>query len=356
MKNFITTGAILLMTTTIASAGGLDRSGQNIGAIFEDGNYAELTFGNVSPNVSGVGFATGFGGTGAFTGNITPSYTQFGMTYKTQVSEEVSLALIYDQPFGADVDYVTPGYVLTTAGATVESDGITALVRYKINPNFSVHSGMRYVQANGFYSFNLAAYKSTYSNDGGFGYVVGSAYERDDIAMRVALTYGSEIELSLDGNVGGNTLKTTLPESVNIDFQTGIAADTLLFGSVRYVAWDGFMLVDSNNPTRSGNILAYTDDIYTYNIGIGRSITEDFSASFSVGYEDSTGETTGNLGPTDGMISYQIGAAYTLDSDIEISGGLRYINLGDATTDAPVSGDFADNEVIAVGIKLAYNY
>ncbi|MFT7370620.1 MAG: long-chain fatty acid transport protein [Alteromonas macleodii] len=356
MKKLTTTGAILLITTTMASAGRLDRSGQNIGAIFEEGNYAELNFGNVSPNVSGIGFATGFGGTGAATGNITPSYTQLGMAYKTQVTEEVSLALIYDQPFGANVDYVTPGYVVTTSGATVESDGLTALVRYKINPNFSVHGGLRYVQVDGFYSFNLATYKSTYSNDGGFGYVVGSAYERDEIAMRVALTYSSEIDLSLDGNVGGNTLKTTLPESINIDVQTGIAADTLLFGSIRYVDWDGFMLVDSNNPTGVGNILTYTDNQYTYNIGIGRNITEAFSASFSVGYENSNNETTSNLGPTDGIISYQVGAAYTLDSGIKISGGIRYIDLGDATTDAPVRGDFADNEAIAVGLKLAYNY
>ena len=146
MKRFMTAGAALLMTTSIAAAGGLDRSGQSIGAIFEDGDYAELSFGSISPNVSGVGFSSGFA-PGTTTGNVTPDYTQLGLAYKSQLTDEFSLAIIYDQPFGAQVDYDTgSSYVLTTTSAEVESDGVTVLGRYEINPNFSFHGGLRYVQ------------------------------------------------------------------------------------------------------------------------------------------------------------------------------------------------------------------
>ena len=293
MKKLVTAGVSLLLTTSIATAGGLDRSGQGIGAIFEDGDYAELSFGSVSPSISGVSPLSG----PATSGNMANNYTQLGMAYKSQLSEQFSLAIIYDQPFGASVEYTTPGYILSSpapgfvpnSGATVESDGVTILGRYEINPSFSVHGGLRYVQANGYYAFNAVNYASNYDTNGGFGYVLGGAYERDDIAMRIALTYSSEIDLELDGDVGGNTLTGTLPESINLDFQTGIAADTLLFGSVRYVAWDGFQLVDSNDPTSVGNILSYDADVYTYNVGVGRRITDNFAASFSVGYEKSTG-------------------------------------------------------------------
>jgi long-chain fatty acid transport protein len=345
MKKITTAGAILLMTTSIATAGGLDRSGQGIGAIFEDGDYAELSFGSVMPDVSGTGV-------GGDTGNVTPDYSQLGMAFKSQVNEQVSIAVIYDQPFGADVDYDTGStYLLGTTNAQVESDGVTAVVRYEINPRFSVHGGLRYVQANGVYDVTFpAAYTSTYSKDGGVGYVVGGAYERDDIAMRIALTYSSEIDLELDGTAGD--LSTTLPESINLDFQTGIAADTLLFGSVRYVAWDGFALYDT---ALANNILSYDDDVYTYNIGVGRRLSDSFAVSFSVGYEKSTGEDTGNLGPTDGFISYQVGGAYTMDNGIEVSGGVRYVNIGDATTEL-VAGDFSDNNAVAVGLKVAYNF
>jgi long-chain fatty acid transport protein len=45
MRNFLTVGAALMLTTTAATAGGMDRSGQSIGAIFEDGKYVELSYG-----------------------------------------------------------------------------------------------------------------------------------------------------------------------------------------------------------------------------------------------------------------------------------------------------------------------
>lgn len=357
MKTMINAGAALLMTTTIASAANLDRSGQSVLAIFEDGDYAELSFGSVSPSVSG-GNSPLSGPASA--GDIANSYTQLGMAYKTQLTDQFSLGIIYDQPFGADVEYATPGYALNgnavapNSGAVVESDGVTVLGRYEINPNFSVHGGLRYVQVSGKYALSLTNYSSNYDTDGGFGYVIGGAYERDDIAMRIALTYSSDIDLELAGDQGGNTLTGTLPESVNLDFQTGIAEDTLLFGSVRYVAWDGFTLTDSGSPIP--DILAYNEDVYTYNIGVGRRITDNFAASFAIGYEKSDGNTTTNLGPTDGFISYQIGGAYTMDNGVELSGGVRYVDLGDATTDAPVSGVFTDNDAVAIGLKVAMTF
>lgn len=358
MNKYLTAGAALLMSTSIASAGGLDRSGQGVGAIFEDGNYAELSFGYVSPNVSGN--ANPLLG-GAPSGNITPSYTQLGVAFKTQLSEQLSAGVIFDEPFGAAVHYDTAGYVLNGAQAEVNSVGITALARYEFNQNFSIHGGLRLVSAGGLYSVPALpdldgpgpavatpAYASSYSTGSGAGYVFGGAYERPDIALRVALTYSSEIDMELDGSAGD--LSTTLPESFNLDFQTGIAQDTLLFGSIRYVMWDGFSLDDS----LAGSILSYDDDVITYNVGIGRRLSDNLAVSFAIGYEEATGEVTGNLGPTDGYISYQVGGAYTMDNGIEVSGGIRYVDIGDATT--TIGSSFSDNSAWGVGLKVAYTF
>lgn len=351
MKKIMTAGAALLMTTTMATAGGIDRSGQGIGIIFEEGDYAELSFGVVTPSVSGTVAGGMFS-----SGTITPTYTQLGFGYKTQINDQMSMALIFDQPYGANVDYPADAapYPLAGSNAEVKSVGLTALGRYEFNPNWSVHAGVRYLSSHGEVTLTAPApYASTYSSGSGIGYVIGGAYERDDIAMRIALTYSSGIDLELDGSVGGNTLKANLPESVNLDFQTGIAADTLLFGSVRYVAWDGFAMDDSNLPTP---LVEYTNDSYTYNIGVGRRINDQLAASFSIGYEAPTGDPTGQLGPTDGFISYQIGASYTMDNGIEVSGGVRYVDVGDATSDAPVNGDFSGNSAIGVGLKIGMSF
>ena len=52
MKNLITAASILTLSATGALAGGLDRSGQGIGIIFEEGGFVELSYGNVSPSVT----------------------------------------------------------------------------------------------------------------------------------------------------------------------------------------------------------------------------------------------------------------------------------------------------------------
>ncbi|QEE35620.1 transporter [Octadecabacter sp. SW4] len=351
MNKFMTAGAALLATTTMATAGGIDRSGQPITAIFEDGDYVELTFGMVSPSISGTAF-------GQASGNIGVDYTQIGFALKTDLSDALSLAVILDQPFGASVSYDDPGYALAGSSAKVESLGTTVIGRYRINENFSVHAGVRHVTASGEYTgitsapLPAGAYSSVYSPDSATGYVIGAAYERPDIAMRIALTYSSALDFSLDGSAGD--LTANMPESVNLDFQTGIAADTLLFGSIRYAAWDGVTLTDSTPPV--GDIVSYTDDVITYNVGVGRRFSDNFAASVSIGHERSTGTPTGNLGPTDGYTSLQLGGAYDLGNGLEISGGLRYVWIGDAVTVPPIGGVFNDNTAVAVGLKMAYNF
>jgi hypothetical protein len=93
----------------------------------------------------------------------------------------------------------------------------------------------------------------------------------------------------------------------------------------------------------------------TYNLGLGKRFNENWSGSIMFGYEPSNGDLTGNLGPTDGFKSVGIGVQYT-DGNVEISGGVRYIELGNATTIPPVNGQFTDNNAIAAGIKIAYTF
>ena len=366
MKNVMTAGAALLLTTSIASAGGLDRSGQPIGLIFEEGDVLQLSFGYVMPELTGSVTNPLFPApsAGAESGDIAGDYSQLGGGIKTQYSDQLSVALIVDQPYGAAVSYsdADPTYPVAGTEANVTTYGVTGLARYKINPNFSVHGGVRIVYVEGDYTLvsgGATQYTSDYSRDTGIGYVAGVAYEREDIALRVALTYSTEVDFELDGSAGD--LTTTMPESINLDFQTGIAADTLLFGSIRYVAWDGVVLTDTVFSPVNGPITSYDNDVYTYNVGIGRRLNDKLSASVSVGYEAATDEPAGNLSPSDGYVSLAVGGAYQVSDELEISGGVRYIQVGDAETNLSdmVPGEdttFADNSAIAVGVQMTYSF
>lgn len=54
MKGIALTAASVALTATTAIAGGIDRSGQDISILFEEGNHVQLTFATVGPNVKGT--------------------------------------------------------------------------------------------------------------------------------------------------------------------------------------------------------------------------------------------------------------------------------------------------------------
>lgn len=377
MKKTMSVGAALLLSTSAAFAGGLDRSGQPIGIIFEDGNVAQLSFGSVSPDVSGVANGTGLGNVES--GNMAPNYTQFGLGLKYDFNEQISLALIFDQPYGADVDYgdAQTGYYTGPATADVDSSALTALARYRIDNIFSVYGGLKYQTVSASVSKPTAAGYSIESEDSSAtGFVAGVAYERPDIALRVALTYHSKVEHDITNTEScpgapaaaqaactTNTTTVETPEAINLDFQSGIAQDTLLFGSIRHAKWTQFDFAPPGHAALGlGSLQSYDNDTTAYSLGVGRRFSDEWSGAVSVGFEDATGGFAGNLSPTDGNTSLGLGATYTGEG-FKVTGGARYIWLGDADTEHPVAAlagttgsEFRDNTAIATGLSIVYSF
>lgn len=363
MKKTLTAGAALLLTTTQLSALGLDRSGQPIGIIFENGSYAELSFGYVMPEVSGNDLAP-FGTTPS--GNVAEDYGVLGLGYKRDINSELSFAIIIDEPYGADVVYpsAADGGSVALGGTEAElnSLAVTSLLRYKFDENISVHGGIRVqsVDANvtldGLAYGAAAGYNVDLARDTRLGYTVGAAYEVPDIALRVALTYVSEIEHEFDTTdfVGDTTTTVTTPQAVNLDFQTGVAADTLVFGSIRWAEYSKVIVAPAG---LGGSSLTDIDDGFAYTLGIGRRFSDQFSGSVSVGYEPEGDDLVSPLSPSNGNISLALGGKYTV-GNVEYSGGVRYIKLGDASaqTADTARAEFNDNDAIAVGFKVGYRF
>lgn len=359
--------AALLMTTTLASAGGLDRSGQSIGVIFEDGDYVELSFGRVTPDVSGTTHAALGGGAlgGIDSGNMGAGYNRVSGALKMDVNDQLSFALILDEPFGANVDYAEPTYPLGVSSAEINSTGITALANYQINENFSVHGGIRNVSMNAEATLfvgstiGLPQYDVNVENGSATGFVVGAAYERPDIALRVALTYASELDFSLDTqtSLGGAPLadvantEFTMPQSVNLEFQTGIAEGTLLFGSMRWAEWTNTTINTVGYPAPP--LVSHDNDTYSWTLGVGRSLTDRLSAAVTVGYEASHGGIAANLSPTDGYSNISLGGSYQVTDQVKVTGGISFIQIGDATTSI---AEFSDNTAVGVGLRVGYSF
>ncbi len=363
MKNILMTASALSLASGAAMAGGVERSTQSVAILFEQGNYAELSFGFASPDVSGATqVPVGPFPAGAASGDMAPSYTTFSLGYKQALSDRLDVAVIVDQPIGADVDY--PGtfgaslYPLAGTTAKLTSTAVTGLVRYKLANQFSVLGGIRGEAVKGVVGIPLVGnYTLETNRDYAFGYVIGAAWERPDIQARVALTYNSEIAHTLESTEFGavvGTFETIVPQSVNLEFQTGISRkyQLLLMGSIRWVDWSAFQIDPPAYPLPEP-LVAYESDRVTYNLGLGKRFNENWSGSVMLGYEPSNGDITGNLGPTDGFTSVTVGAQYT-NGNIKVSGGVRYTDVGDATTG--IGARFTDNSALGVGVKIGFTF
>ena len=362
MKQYLCSAGVLALCAGSAIAGGIDRSGQFLGVIFETGDYAELSFGTVSPDVSGTAVAAAGG---AFSGGMTSDFLQMGAAVKTNLRDGIDIALIFDQPFGADVAYPTgTGYYAAGTTAELKTNALTLVGKYTLPSNVSLLAGLRYqtFSAEAFVPF-VAGYSAVGESDGGLGYLVGVAYEKPEIALRVALTYNSGIEHSLqtaeNSTFGASSGITDLetPQSVNLEFQSGVAKDTLVFGSVRWVDWSAFV-IDPAAYLPTTPLVSYEGDYTTYALGVGRKFSDSWSAAVTLGYEKPIGGFSSNLGPADGQKSIGLGATYTRDK-MKITGGVRYVEIGDAQPSLPglePSANFNDNSAVGFGVKISYSF
>ena len=371
-------GAILLLASgTAAQAGPLDRSGRPIDVIFEPGGYVQFSLGYVWPSTSGLSVLAvpPFGVAGVTSGDVTENFAVPGAALKLDLTSNLSAAVIYDQPLGADLDYpLDTGFVAAGIGARVDTHALTGLLRYRFTSALSVHGGVRYqtydtdtqvplvvapVGPNAGVPYDVAG-----ERDGAFGYVLGAAFEVPQIAGRISLTYNSEIAHELDTIESGpapgrSTTDITTPRSLDLSFQTGVAPDTLLFGSVRWTDASAFRVTPVGFLAATGNsILDYDEDTYDYSLGLGRRFSERWAGAVTFAYSPAEGELSDVFGPTDGAFSVGLGATYVFDP-VEVTAGVSYAWLGDGEVSLDgetVSSVFEDNEAVAVGIEIAYRF
>ena len=368
MKKILMTASALALGATAATAGGIERSSQSVGILFEKGNYAELNFGGFSPDVSGS-----VGGGAVSSGDMTGGFGTYSLGYKRALNDKIDIAFVLENAIGANVGYPTgTGYPIAGSTAEVENMSLTAMMRYKMPQNFSAIGGVRALRTSGVVNLPaVGAYSLSSSTETDFGYLVGVAWEKPEIAARVALTYNSKITHDFDAReaslrTGGAPLdsvfSTTVPESVNLEFQTGVAKDTLVFGSVRWVHWKQFEIAPKHYTSAllDGGLgqyplVKYQSNTTTYSLGLGRKFNDQWSGAVVLGYEGSSGDTTGQLGPTDGFRSIALAGTYQATENVKVTLGVRYVDIGDATT-RDIGGKFSGNSGWGAGVRVGVSF
>lgn len=351
-------------------AGGVDRSGQSVGIIFEKGNYLELSYGLIDPEVSGKDLIGG-----AETGSVAGNHTLPGLALKYGLGPKLSITLIYGHDYGSDIRYPAgKSQMLGGTLAKLNSEVVSAILRYRFDDSFSVHGGLRGSKAGGRVALDglayggappagVSGYDVSFNDAWGMGYLIGAAYERPDIALRVALTYFSEVTHNLDttedfgaGPLPASTTSVDTPQAWNLDVQSGVAPNTLVFGSVRWVDWSDFRIDPLYFTPIAGGLVSLEDTI-TYTLGVGYRFSDAWSGSVLASYEPANDRDVSPLAPTAGYRSIGAAAVYTRDN-MKVTLGARYVRVGDANA-APggrPAAEMQDNHALALGVKVGWSF
>ena len=134
----LTVAIAAFSVASAASAAGLDRSGQDVTAFFQDGLYAETVYTYIDADVSGKDSANLDPSSnnyveGGNTGDISEDYDFFRYGVKADINDTFSVGIIYDEPFGAAAEY-TEGNFVARDGDNRDAT-ITALSGGAVGPN-----------------------------------------------------------------------------------------------------------------------------------------------------------------------------------------------------------------------------
>jgi long-subunit fatty acid transport protein len=393
MKKVICLGILSTFVSTSAFSGGWEASKLSTSHLYEDGNYVEFS---VLPLSYDVGSTIQF--PGAPKHKVLSDQTRAAMAFKMDlgsfdigVSKYMSGALLFEGQTNGNLTGCNPADASTlplcsvSPSANVKIGSTTFLARYAIDENYSVFGGLnRYTLNDGDSVTTLSGYYEIDAADKTLP-TLGAAYERSEIALKVELVYQPDGVVQVPmGSSLSSLIPTTpvsgasiaFPETTTLNFQSGIAEGTLLYGAIHQGKWSTAQIIVPANPNginpatgaadaAVSPIGSSFDDKVHYSIGVGRKVSDELALSISYAREDGGGALTSDpFTFRNGYDTYSVSARYTASESLTISAGYTYTTAGDvkvvheAAPGVPsgLTLDYTDNSVSGFGFKIGYSF
>jgi long-subunit fatty acid transport protein len=376
--------SIVTAGSTFGAGKGLDRSGaftQDVNFILDSGDFVSTSMTSRTWKVTGVNsqFLGAAGGVaGAPITQSMANFTKFSLEAKWDVNEKTALGFKYDQPYGAQVEYVNGGPFV--AGTVADSSWweVTALARTELAKDVKIFAGYKIQNLQGSLTTFIPApadafYKYQADSSTEYGYTLGAAYEIPEIYFRAAVSYNSAIEHNggsietLGGSpLGPNTEnRTTAPASVNVSLRTAVTPETIVFANYRQADWGNFSVYPPLfkafiNP-RSALYLGEDGNDMSY--GAARVINDKLTLVGLFSDTKSAYSDASVLQPYNGSTSYTFIANYKLNDKLTLIIGGNSTEHGDAwIEDVPMFGasgaqaEFRNNTSSALQAGLKYSF
>ena len=360
MKVIAKSACVLLLSSTSAFAGGFELQTLNTSSLYEEGNYGAFSFAKINSNLSGSGVDQ-----------------QKVKTLKDQSIANAELKF--------ETDKLDIGLVSFRSGAiqmsgdnnpggnfapsiNADLNSIALLAKYSLGQNIDLIAGAKH---NSLSAFNLTSLYGSYdiSAKSNVSYVAGVAYSIPEIALRaeILLQPGSEISTTgafigsaALGNATGSVqanLKT--PQTITLNFQTGIAEGTLITGSIHHAKWGAAQTtatVETGVPqlNEAAKVSSEFGDTTRYSVGLGRKFSDTLSGSLSYSYEAGGGAKSDSVFTmSNGSRALSVGVKYSLES-FDVSFGASRTTFGDVTVKDVLV--YSGNTATTFGVKVSTKF
>lgn len=404
LKTLLGAGCFSLGLIGSVHAGGIERGGYDIDLLFDPAPFAteaEATYVMPERKLKNAVDTNPFDGTvtGMSSAHDSESYWVPRIGVKAQIVQGVDCMADYSQPWGA---HTAPGQwngAQSNMETEIKSDNYAATCSYKMDAGkgqLRFIGGVFYQEVYGFKESLVSPLVPNFGGTGrvdlsssGWGWRAGLAYEIPEIALRASLVYNSQVKLdNLKGeldltNVGGPVIpiygEASMPDSVEMKLQSGIAPGWLAFGSIKWVNWSVLQSIPICSQATKGIAACTTTspipvkwtsldlmyrDGWTVTTGIGHKFNEQWSGAVQIAWDRGTSHGYGSQSDTWTLGG---GVAYTPSPNIEVrlAGAVGVLTSGHSGTltdengyvaGTDVSYDFGNDLVTAIsgGVKVKF--
>ena len=343
---FLKIGTLVVFLSFNSFAGGLEVSRQNNMILFSEGKTVNFSTRQTSSTVTDNLY------TSLDSQSIIKKLNLMSAAFKSDYNENISYAFEMYEPMASTLQYpATIGGVPAGQKALLRSQALSLTGKYNLsNSGFGLVAGVRQLTIKrSTLNINPAQGDLVTTPESGIGYVAGVSYEMPEIALKVLLTQAPGIDIVVPTTVVGSGT-VSQPSFTTLEFETGIANNTLMFGSIH----QGEHASAQVKLNGIGAISSFTDG-EKYNIGVGRKFSEKLSGSFSYTTEEGSSATgTSLLSPTNGTDTYSIGVNYVTES-VDVAFGYAMSSFGDkAVTTAYGTGNFTNNDATTTGLRVKF--
>ncbi|MEH6530298.1 MAG: outer membrane protein transport protein [Photobacterium frigidiphilum] len=297
-----------------------------------------------------------------------------------QLNDKVFLGLAFGTNYGMETE-LAGDYQATQFGnqAKVTSIEINPNIAYKINEQFSVGGGVRYVIGEGHFGAALPNngpdLKYMEGDDTSWGWQLGTAWQINE-NNRIGFNYRSEVELNLSGSASGlvyggktqpGSMDLTLPATAELASFHQLTDKVAVHASFNWTDWSSFEKLEANIPSYSSSPDLIKEenweDNYRLAVGTTYQYTNKLVLRSGIAYDTSavSDEHRTQTIPETDRLWLSVGAGYNWSQNLTLDAGLTYIFAKDAPMNEvdPSLGQFkgeTTGNVWLVGVQASYRF